>query len=140
MTEGLIKLADEIYKIDSDIKEQLAAAKIVEKAEHSGFLVSKIEGFHEKLRIKMDSAVQRQSEKLDEKAVELAELTRIFLLKNCEAAPTAENVEAETKIVADFCAELKAFLESDRSADCPKMPLAVEESIERLLNNPPKVV
>ncbi|EGT42173.1 hypothetical protein CAEBREN_03732 [Caenorhabditis brenneri] len=90
--------------------------------------------------IKMDSAVQRQSEKLDEKAVELAELTRIFLLKNCEAAPTAENVEAETKIVADFCAELKAFLESDRSADCPKMPLAVEESIERLLNNPAKIV
>uniref|UniRef100_A0A1I7UZW7 SB domain-containing protein n=1 Tax=Caenorhabditis tropicalis TaxID=1561998 RepID=A0A1I7UZW7_9PELO len=135
MIERLIRLAQEIQKIDGDVKELMEAEKSIERAEKMGLTVSKIQGFHEKLRIKMDGAVQRKMGELDEKADELDAIVRSLLCQSTEA-PTAQNFEEDTRLVADYCAELKTFLASTRTSTCPTIPFSVEKAIRRILNNP----
>ncbi|PIC51236.1 hypothetical protein B9Z55_001822 [Caenorhabditis nigoni] len=135
MLDGFIRLAQEIQKIDDDVKELRQAEQAVQRAGKMGLKVSQIDGFNEKLMVKMDSAVQRKMEQFDEKSNELDNISRSLLCMSSEA-PTAENFEKDTEIVSGYCSELKTFLQSDRSGDCPRITLSVEQSVRRLLNNP----
>lgn len=135
MLTGFVRLAQDVQKIDGDVKELREAELAVQRTERMGLKVSKIDQFHEKLRIKMDGAVQRHMERLDEKSDELDAVFRSLLCMSTEA-PTAQNFEKDTEIVSAYCSELKTFLDSDRSGDCPRIPLSVEQAVKRLVNNP----
>lgn len=135
MLDRLVRLAQEIQKIDSDVKELRMAEQSVQRTERMDLKVSKIDGFHEKLRVKMDAAVQRQMEKLDEKSEELEKIYRSLVCMSSEV-PTAQNFEEDADIVSSYCSKLKTFLRSGRSEDCPKITLSVEQATRRLLNNP----
>ncbi|EFP12589.1 hypothetical protein CRE_29466 [Caenorhabditis remanei] len=135
MLDRLVSLAQEIQKIEDDVKELRQAEQAVQRTERMDLKVSKIDGFHDKLRVKMDAAVQRKMEKLDEKSDELEKIYRNLVCMSSEV-PTAQNFEEDAELVSSYCLKLKTFLRSDRSEDCPKITLSVEQATRRLLNNP----
>ncbi|CAI2310483.1 unnamed protein product [Caenorhabditis sp. 36 PRJEB53466] len=126
--EVLFRLAKDVQTIDADVKELAAADEAIRRTEKMGLKVSKCEGFHSKLTVKIDAAVQRQMTKLDEKSVDLNGIIRTVMCMS-SGAPTTHTFEEDSLLVSSYCSELKSFLLSDRTGQCPSITLPVEQAM-----------